>query len=406
MLILVVVTIRISETGGLFSKAREAKEKTQIEKEKEEISTIYWGSKVFKKVVTEGLVENDIIPEVKSDGTIKWEEGIEEIWNDLIESLSKQGYIFSFDEDHLFLTGGTISIIVNSQDRSYTIALETGAIGELNIDETATDYYVVSNNERMTIEGYNTSVTLVNLEKVNNNQPNTQYDEKYKTADEKIREQMQIGIIDSSTNQLEPCTYTEAAGSLLENGTLGLTGGEFYYGYFKYFGEEIKVWDFDGGKYKNSTYYELEEAIYDKTDSEGNRVYAQYDDENVFSLSLEQVLSILENVTDLEEDIDFKVNNLIVPDKDKYGNSIVALGCDYEDTPVFRHLYFNTIEIPQSIKKIGNNVFAGYKEYINQIVFKGRTSLDDIELASNWAGGCPYTTEVVDGNLVLTFTEY
>ena len=41
MLILVVVTIRISETGGLFSKAREAKEKTQIEKEKEEISTIY-----------------------------------------------------------------------------------------------------------------------------------------------------------------------------------------------------------------------------------------------------------------------------------------------------------------------------------------------------------------------------
>ena len=51
-------------------------------------------------------------------------------------------------------------------------------------------------------------------------------------------------------------------------------------------------------------------------------------------------------------------------------------------------------------------VFSDLKEYINQIVFKGRTSLDDIELASNWAGGCPYTTEVVDGNLVLTFTEY
>lgn len=404
MLILVVVTIRISETGGLFSKAREAKEKTQIEKEKEEISTIYWGSKVFKKVVTEGLVENDIIPEVKSDGTIKWEEGIEEIWNDLIESLSKQSYSFSFDEDHLILADGTPSIIVNSQDRSYVINLETGAIRQLNIDETAADYYVVRDDGRMTIEGYNASVTLVNLEKVNNNQPNTSYDEKYKTADEKIREQMQIGIMDSSTNQLEPCTYTEAAESLLENGTLGLTGGEFYYGYFKYFGEEVKVWDFDGGKYK--TYYEVEGAIYDKTDSEGNRVYSQYDEENVAPLSLEQVLSILKNVTDLEEDINFKVNNLIIPDKDKYGNSIVALGCDYEDTPVFRHLWFNTIEIPKSIKKIGNNVFAGYKEYINQIVFKGRTSLDDIELASNWAGGFPYTTEVVDGNLVLTFTEY
>lgn len=226
---------------------------------------------------------------------------------------------------------------------------------------------------------------------------------KYKTADEKIREQMQIGIMDS-TNQLKPCTYTEAAESLLENGTLGLTGGEFYYGYFKYFGEEVKVWDFDGGKYK--TYYEVEGVIYDKTDSEGNRVYSQYDEENVIPLSLEQVLSILKNVTDLEEDINFKVNNLIIPDKDKYGNSIVVLGCDHEDTPVFRHLWFNTIEIPQSIKKIGNNVFSGEKEYINQIIFKGRTSLDDIELASNWAGGYPYTTEVVDGNLVLTFTEY
>ena len=402
MIILVVVTIRISETGGLFSKAREAKEKTQIEKEKEEISTIYWGSKVFKKVVTEGLVENDIIPEVKSDGTIKWEEGIEEIWNDLIESLSKQSYSFSFDEDHLILADGTPSIIINSQDRSYVINLETGAIRQLNIDETAADYYVISEDDEMTIRGYNASVTLVNLEKVNNNQPNTSYDEKYKTADEKIREQMQIGIMDSSTNQLEPCTYTEAAESLLENGTLGLTGGEFYYGYFKYFGEEVKVWDFDGGKYK--TYYEVEGAIYDKTDSEGNRAYSQYD-ENVTPLSLEQVLSILKNVTDLEN-INFKVNNLIIPDKDKYGNSIVALGCDHEDTPVFRDLWFNTIEIPKSIKKIGNNVFSGEKEYINQIIFKGRTSLDDIELASNWAGGYPYTTEVVDGNLVLTFTEY
>ena len=404
MLILVVVTIRISETGGLFSKAREAKEKTQIEKEKEEISTIYWGSKVFKKVVTEGLVENDIIPEVKSDGTIKWEEGIEEIWNDLIESLSKQSYSFSFDEDHLILADGTLSIIVNSQDRSYVINLETGAIRQLNIDETAADYYVFSEDDEMTIGGYNTTVTLVNLEKVNNNQPNTSYDEKYKTADEKIREQMQIGIMDSSTNQLKPCTYPEAAESLLGNGTLGLTGGEFYYGYFKYFVEEVKVWDFDGGKYK--TYYEVEGVIYDKTDSEGNRVYSQYDEENVIPLSLEQVLSILKNVTDLEEDINFKVNNLIIPDKDKYGNSIVVLGCDHEDTPVFRHLWFNTIEIPQSIKKIGNNVFSGEKEYINQIIFKGRTSLDDIELASNWAGGYPYTTEVVDGNLVLTFTEY
>ena len=395
MIILVVVTIRISETGGLFSKAREAKEKTQIEKEKEEISTIYWGSKVFKKVVTEGLVENDIIPEVKSDGTIKWEEGIEEIWNDLIESLSKQSYSFSFDEDHLILADGTPSIIINSQDRSYVINLETGAIRQLNIDETAADYYVISEDDEMTIRGYNASDTLVNLEKVNNNQPNTSYDEKYKTADEKIREQMQIGIMDSSTNQLEPCTYTEAAESLLENGTLGLTGGEFYYGYFKYFGEEVKVWDFDGGKYK--TFYDLGNAI--------DQNYALYDQDNIMPLALEQVLSILKNVTDLE-DINFKVNNLIIPDKDKYGNSIVALGCDYEDTPVFRHLWFNTIEIPKSIKKIGNNVFAGYKEYINQIIFKGRTSLDDIELASNWAGGCPYTTEVVDGNLVLTFTEY
>ena len=394
MLILVVVTIRISETGGLFSKAREAKEKTQIEKEKEEISTIYWGSKVFKKVVTEGLVKSDIIPEVKSDGTIKWEEGIEEIWNDLIESLSKQSYSFSFDEDHLILTDGTLSIIVNSQDRSYVINLETGAIRQLNIDETATDYYVFSEDDEMTIKGYNTTVTLVNLEKVNNNQPNTPYDEKYKTADKKIREQMQLGIMDSSTNQLEPCTYTEAAESLLENGTLGLTGGEFYYGYFKYFGEEVKVWDFDGGKYK--TFYDLGNAI--------DQNYALYDQDNIMPLALEQVLSILKNVTDLEN-INFKVNNLIIPDKDKYGNSIVALGCDYEDTPVFRYLWFNTIEIPKSIKKIGNNVFSGQKEYINQIIFKGRTSLDDIELASNWAGGSPYTTEVVDGNLVLTFTE-
>ena len=349
---------------------------------------------MFKKVVTEGLVENDIIPEVKSDGTIKWEEGIEEIWNDLIESLSKQSYSFSFDEDHLILADGTPSIIVNSQDRSYVINLETGAIRQLNIDETAADYYVFSEDDEMTIKGYNTTVTLVNLKKVNNNQPNTPYDEKYKTADEKIREQMQIGIMDS-TNQLKPCTYTEAAESLLENGTLGLTGGEFYYGYFKYFGEEVKVWDFDGGKYK--TFYDLGNAI--------DQNYALYDEDNIMPLALEQVLSILKNVTDIE-DINFKVNNLIIPDKDKYGNSIVALGCDYEDTPVFRHLWFNTIEIPKSIKKIGNNVFDGYKEYINQIIFKGRTSLNDIELASNWAGGCPYTTEVVDGNLVLTFTEY
>ena len=237
--------------------------------------------------------------------------------------------------------------------------------------------------------------SVSDLEKVNNNQPNTSYDEKYKTADEKIREQMQIGIMDSSTNQLEPCTYTEAAESLLENGTLGLTGGEFYYGYFKYFGEEVKVWDFDGGKHK--TFYDLGNAI--------DQNYASYDQDNIMPLALEQVLSILKNVTDLE-DINFKVNNLIIPDKDKYGNSIVALGCDYEDTPVFRYLWFNTIEIPKSIKKIGNNVFSGEKEYINQIIFKGRTSLDDIELASNWAGGYPYTTEVVDGNLVLTFTEY
>ena len=403
MIILVVVTIRISETGGLFSKAREAKEKTQIEKEKEEISTIYWGSELFKKAVTRDWGEDGIWPEEKDDGTLVYPEGAEEIWNNLIGELKDHGYYFKLDKDHLAIIDELISIIVDSQDRSYVITIETGVVKQLSIDETAADYYVVRDDGRMTIEGYNASVTLVNLEKVNNNQPNTSYDEKYKTADEKIREQMQIGIMDSSTNQLEPCTYTEAAESLLENGTLGLTGGEFYYGYFKYFGEEVKVWDFDGGKYK--TYYEVEGAIYDKTDSEGNRVYSQYDEENVAPLSLEQVLSILKNVTDLEEDINFKVNNLIIPDKDKYGNSIVALGCDYEDTPVFRHLWFNTIEIPKSIKKIGNDVFAGYKEYINQIIFKGRTSLDDIELASNWAGGFPYTTEVVDGNLVLTFTE-
>ena len=401
MLILVGVTINLAKEKGLFSKAREAKEKTQIEKEKEEISTIYYGSELFKKVVIKGLKENSIIPETKTDGTIEWEEGIEEIWNDFIESLEKHGYDFKFDEDHLAFINGTISIIVNSQNRSYTIALETGAINELNTDQNAANYYVTSIDGMMTITGYNTSITLVNLEKVNNNQPNTQFDEKYKVADEKIREQMKIGIMDS-TNQLKPCTYPEAAESLLENGTLGLTGGEFYYGYFKYFGEEVKLWEFDGGKYK--AFYELIDA-FDKTDADGNKAYPQYDEENIFPLSLEQLLTILKDVTEANENVNFKTNNLIIPATDKFGNQIVALGCDFEDTPLFKKIYFNTIEIPSTIKKIGKNVFSGYREYINQIVFKDRTSLDDLELDQNWASGGPYTTEVIDGDLVVTFAE-
>lgn len=375
ILILVGVTINVAMSGGLFTTAKEAKEKTQIEKEKEEIVAMYFGSDLMNLAIGK---RGEALGEILGDGEINPE--FKKASDKFSDELKK--YNYDYDINNMSLTGDSgkgelITNITAPTGNIYILNLTTGGLRLNTSASESADFPTFLIDGDRTIVGYYCGITYFDI-----NNPNTEYDSEYKEIHDKIMQEMnrqQTELGPDKAGNYEDCAY-----DLMESGDLQLTEKQYLNMYVNYLGKEINLRD---------TGYN---SFYEFSNSEDSNSYT-----DMIPLKKQDVLSAVEDF-DPYLGVDFTNYSLdiVIPEKDLYGITFTRIG-DY----VFSGLYINTITIPSSITEIDDNALAC--ETINKIIFEGRTSLDGIDLDSNWLGwqGRSYTTDIENGNLILTNIE-